>query len=614
MGHELFVKMHVGTSTGTRRNRPGIPQAGLAQSSLMGKIKMKSARKAPRKAPRRLPHLRQDARRQGAEKALSRLHDQLERRIRQRTAELGKTNEAFQAEITGRHRTEEELRVQTAALDAAANAVVITDPNGTIQSVNPAFTALTGYTAQEVVGQNPRLLKSGKQDEAVYRNLWQTISSGQVWRGELINRRKDGSLYTEEMTITPVRSADGTIARHIAIKQDVSERKRAEAGAAQLAAIVEYSSDAIISKDLEGAILTWNAAAERLFGYAAEEVIGQNIALLIPNDYKAEEMAILKKVRQGQGVQQYEAMRLKKDGTPLAVSLTISPVRDAAGDIVGTSKIVRDISERKRVQEEILKLNAELEQRVHDRTAQLEAANRELEAFSYSVSHDLRAPLRHIGGFADLLVKAAGPGLPDKTRHYLEQILDSTKQMGCLIDDLLLFSRMGRAEMRLQPVALQQLVEEAKKQLEPESKGRDIRWKQSAPLEVRGDKALLRQVMLNLLSNALKYTRPRKPAEIEIGCDGSRPGETVVFVRDNGVGFDMAYADKLFGVFQRLHLDEEFEGTGIGLASVRRIVARHGGRTWAEGKVNAGATFYFSLPKNDHPPDTYDRTETHSPG
>ena len=511
-------------------------------------------------------------------------------------------------------RTEEELRVQTTALHAAANAVMITDHNGRIHSVNPAFTALTGYTAQEVVGRNPRFLKSGKQDEAVYRNLWQTISSGRVWSGELTNRRKDGSLYIEEMTITPLRNADGAIARYIAIKQDISERKQAEAEAAQLAAIVEYSSDAIISKDLEGTILTWNAAAGRLFGYEAEEVIGQNIALLIPENYRAEEIAILEKVRKGRGVQHYEAVRFKKDGTPLAVSLTISPVRDAAGKIVGTSKIVRDISERKRAEEEILNLNAELEQRVHDRTAQLEAANRELEAFSYSVSHDLRAPLRHIGGFADLLVRAAGPGLPDKSRHYLEQILDATRQMGCLIDDLLLFSRMGRAEMRLQPVDLGQLVQEAKKQFEPESKGRDIRWKHGALLEVQADKALLRQVMLNLLSNAVKYTRPRNPAEIEIGCDGGSPEETVVFVRDNGVGFNMEYAPKLFGVFQRLHLDEEFEGTGIGLASVRRIIARHGGRTWAEGKVNAGATFYFSLPKNNHPPDVYDRTQTHSPG
>ena len=431
--------------------------------------------------------------------------------------------------------------------------------------------------------------------------------------------------------------------------RDLTERQRLEAGAARLAAIVESSSDAIISKDLKGTILTWNAAAERLFGYGAKEMIGRNIALLIPEDYQAEGLAILEKVRKGEGVQHYEATRLKKDGTPLAVSLTISPVRDAAGNIVGTSKIVRDIGERKRAEEalrsasayarrlieasldplvtispegkitdvneasvqatgvprekligtdfsdyftepakahegyrevfsegyvrdyplairhlsgrvtEVLynasvyrdglgrvlgvfaaarditqrkeaeakvhQLNVELEQRVRERTAELTAANQELEAFCYSVSHDLRAPLRHVGGFADLLAKAAGPGLQEKGRHYLEEILDSIKQMGGLIDDLLLFSRMGRAEMKLEPVSLERLVEEAKKQLEPESKGRDIRWQQSPLPAVRGDGALLRQVLVNLLSNALKYTRPRQPAEIEIGCADSSPGK-----------------------------------------------------------------------------------------
>jgi light-regulated signal transduction histidine kinase (bacteriophytochrome) len=180
--------------------------------------------------------------------------------------------------------------------------------------------------------------------------------------------------------------------------------------------------------------------------------------------------------------------------------------------------------------------------------------------------------------------------------------------MGCLIDDLLTFSRMGRAELRRGPVDLGQLVNEAIKRLQPETNGREIQWQQGPLIEVQADAGMLRQAVLNLLSNAVKYTRPRRPAEIEIGCDDTNPEETVVYVRDNGVGFDMAYAGNLFGVFQRLHLDEEFEGTGIGLASVRRIIARHGGRTWAEGKLNAGATFYFSIPKAKHPAPINERT------
>jgi two-component system sensor histidine kinase/response regulator len=239
--------------------------------------------------------------------------------------------------------------------------------------------------------------------------------------------------------------------------------------------------------------------------------------------------------------------------------------------------------------------NAVLERRVRERTAELEAANKELEAFSYSVSHDLRAPLRHIDGFAELLADSAGATLSEKDRRYLSLIINSVNQMSRLIDDLLDFSRMGRAEMRRTQIDLQDLLEKVIEGLQPETAGRNIVWKKGSLPPVQADPSLLRQVLVNLLINAIKYTRPRNPAEIEIGCKAGAQ-ETVIFVRDNGVGFNMQYADKLFGVFQRLHSKEEFEGTGIGLANVRRVIARHGGHTWAEGKVGEGATFYFSLP------------------
>ena len=254
------------------------------------------------------------------------------------------------------------------------------------------------------------------------------------------------------------------------------------------------------------------------------------------------------------------------------------------------------ISYRWRVRS-ILRYNQALKRQVEERTAQLEAANKELEAFAYSVSHDLRAPLRHIDGFLEMLQGRTKTTLDDKSQHYMEVISDSAKKMGALIDDLLSFSRMGRSEMFKSQVNLDELVRDIIQEFRIETEGRNIRWEISPLPSVTGDRSMLRIVLVNLLSNALKFTRPRQQAEIEIGYTPGTKDETVVFIRDNGVGFDMNYADKLFGVFQRLHRVDEFEGTGIGLANVFRIINRHGGRTWAEGEVDHGATFYFSLPQ-----------------
>jgi signal transduction histidine kinase len=252
-----------------------------------------------------------------------------------------------------------------------------------------------------------------------------------------------------------------------------------------------------------------------------------------------------------------------------------------------------EVEHRVQREAEIRSLNQELAKRA----AELETTNKDLESFAYSVSHDLRAPLRHLVGYSELLQKQASSLLDDKSRRYVQTILQSAKRMGDLIDDLLAFSRIGRAETQKMLVSLEQLVKEVVEEFRQETKGRDIAWKIGALPACYGDRSMLRLVVVNLVSNAVKFTRLRTQAEIEIGCADGNSNEVEVFVRDNGAGFDMQYANKLFGVFQRLHLPEQFEGTGIGLATVQRIIHRHGGRVRAEGAVDQGATFYFSLPK-----------------
>lgn len=392
------------------------------------------------------------------------------------------------------------------------------------------------------------------------------------------------------------------VQRALRLADERARRKQAErelrASEERFRLLVEGVEDyAIYMLDPIGRVVTWNVGAERIFGHMPREIIGRKFNRFYPpqdRELGKPEQALVTATAEGRF--QEEGWQIKKDGSRLWAVSVITALRDEKGKLSGFSVIKRDISKRKAAEDEIRRLNTGLEKRVEERTAELQEAYHEMEAFSYSVSHDLRSPLIHISGFAELLLSDSGEMLDDKAREYLNTIINSTKRMGKMIDDLLAFSRTSRAELHKVRVSMTEIVNSVMSDLHHDVRDRKITWLIDEQLpDVQGDPFLLRQVMFNLVSNALKYTRKREEARIEIGATKA-DHEILFFVHDNGVGFDMDYAGKLFGVFQRLHSASEFEGTGIGLANVRSIIKRHGGRTWAESAVDEGATFYFSLP------------------
>jgi PAS domain S-box-containing protein len=360
----------------------------------------------------------------------------------------------------------------------------------------------------------------------------------------------------------------------------------------QQASLLNLTHDTIFVRDMSDVITYWNRGAQELYGWAAEDAIGKNSQQLLQTVFPApvdDIRAELLRTGRWEG----ELKKTRADGTQVVVASRWSLRRDEQERAVAILETNNNITERKRREQEIQSLNHELAKR----STELESINKELEAFAYSVSHDLRAPLRHMAGYTELLQKKISSALDEKSNHYIRMMLESAKRMGNLIDDLLAFSRIGRTETQKTLVSLPQLVREALTEVRQDTEGRNIAWKIGALPDFYGDRSMLRLVLINLLSNAIKFTRTRPQAEIEIGsADGNRD-ELIVFVRDNGVGFDMKYGNKLFGVFQRLHQTDEFEGTGIGLATVQRIIHRHGGKVWAEGVVDSGATFYFSAPR-----------------
>ncbi|MFH0990117.1 MAG: PAS domain S-box protein [bacterium] len=636
-------------------------------------------------------------------------------------------------DTSDRKQIQEQLRILSQAVEQSQVSVVITDQRGDVEYVNSKFCQITGYSREEVKGQNPRVLKSGHTPDMEYKRLWETLSAGNVWRGEFHNKKKNGELFWESASISPVKDYAGRITHYLAVKEDITEKKKIEEALAQeryfVEALMNNLPDLIYFKDHESRFVavsrsfmrllglsnpshiigrtdfdifaqeharpafedeqqimatgipiiskeekevwtdgkvTWalttkmpwrspdgkiigtfgisrditlrkkyeeanQESEERLkitfeqaavgiahvettgkfmrvnqrfcdiLGYTKDELLNLSFQAITHPEHLAVDIHDARELFEGK-IENYtkEKRYLRKDGTPVWTNLTVALVRDTQGKPKYSISVIEDISARKQVEEQIRKLNEELEERVEERTAELQAANKELESFSYSVSHDLRAPLRHISGYVELLKERIISSLDEQSLRYLATVEQAAIRLGTLIDQLLMFSRVGRAEIRKMSVDIGEMVNEIRLELAEEHKDRTVSWTINPVPAVEADPMLIRQVLTNLLSNALKFTQKSDYARIEFGCSEGDidSNEIIFFVKDNGAGFDMKYVGKLFGVFQRLHAPDEFEGTGIGLANVRRIIQKHGGRTWAEGVVDGGAIFYFTLSKS----------------
>jgi len=463
-------------------------------------------------------------------------------------------------------------------------AIFMLDGAGRVSTWNSGAERIKGYRAEEIVGQHfhrfypPEAVAEGKPA----RLLAIAARDGQVedegWRV-----RKDGARFWAEVTITALRDSEGAVIGFAKVTRDLTARKEAQDALHRseqtFQLLVESIQDcAIFMLDPDGRVASWNAAAERIKGYRAQEIMGEHFSTFYPPDDVAQgkpQWAL--EIAEREGRHEDEGWRVRKDGTRFWANTVISSMRDLQGGLIGYAKVTRDLTQRRRAEQALAQ------------------TSQELERFSYSVSHDLRAPLRAINGYAQALWEDHVARLDDEGKRLLAVIRDSAKLGGELIDGLLNFSRLGRQALARAPVDVTALAESVVAELRQTQGSVAVEVVLSPLPPASGDAALLRHVLVNLIGNAFKFSVKRAHPKVEIGAE-QHGSEVAYYVKDNGVGFDMQYAGKLFGVFQRLHRPDEFEGTGVGLALAQRIIQRHGGRIWAEGKVNEGATVRFTLP------------------
>ena len=492
-------------------------------------------------------------------------------------------------------------------LSSIGDAVISTDETGQIIFMNAVAEGLTGWSAVEAQGRKLedvfKIVNETTRatvDSPVDKVLREGVIVGLANHTILIAR--DGREAPIDDSAAPIRSLSGDLIGVVLVFRDVTERRRAELESLRLAAIVNGSDDAIVGKNLKGIVTSWNPGAERIFGYTAEEMIGQSITKVIPPDRQDEEPQILGRLQRGERVDHFETVRRHKSGRLIDVSLTISPIHDDEGHIVGASKIARDITAQKqaemalRVAQTKLESHAlDLEKTVQERTAKLEEMVSELEAFSYSLSHDLRAPLRAIQGFTEIVLTDYGEKIPEGV-DYLRRVATAAARMDRLIQDVLAFARVSRQDIAVEPLNVDKIVHdiiEERPELHVPKAEIDVA---SPLLPVIGHDASLTQCLTNLLDNAVKFVRPGVKPKVRVSTE-TRDGFVRINIRDNGIGIDAEGQRRLFAVFQRLASAQTYQGTGVGLAIVRKAAERMGGRVGVESAPGQGSTFWVELPK-----------------